>query len=284
ETAPVEAPEVAEPPPENPLDRNFAPEQEHHLEAGENLSFGFANDSHSAQADSDQVHQAPEEERWEVGETPEDMAEPRAANLRETSPRAERDAQKIAVKQPPRAPRREAAVPEFREPEFAAAGSAGAGENPRTAGQRTDIPQDVAYFAAPRPTHSAAWFLGLFVIVAMIFAGASLAVHVEPIAVTRMLSQAPRIGQNFQRPIVPAMLVALRDVHADYGRIKGGQTALLISGTAENVGSSPLHAVLLAVDLLDDAGQHLASNAAFCGNGLTAKMVGEMTPREIEFL
>jgi hypothetical protein len=42
--------------------------------------------------------------------------------------------------------------------------------------------------------------------------------------------------------------------------------------------------VLLAVDLLDDSGKQTASAAVFCGNGLNAKMVGEMTPREIEFL
>ncbi|MGO9451392.1 MAG: zinc-ribbon domain-containing protein [Candidatus Binataceae bacterium] len=283
EPAHFEAPEVAEPPPENPLDRNFAPEPEHHLESGENLSFDFAEDSHPKEEPTESAEaQAPEEDRWEVGEPPEDIPEPRAAELHETSPQAKSAAPKMAVKPPSR--KRDAVVPEFREPEFAAATSAAAAEAPRASGQRADIPDDVAYFSAPRPTHSAAWFLGLFVVVAMIFAGASLAVHMEPIAVTRMLSQAPRIGQNFQRPIVPAMLVALHDVHADYERIKGGQTALLISGTAENVGTSPLHAVLLAVDLVDDAGQHLASNAAFCGNGLTAKMVGEMTPREIEFL
>jgi len=84
--------------------------------------------------------------------------------------------------------------------------------------------------------------------------------------------------------MVPAMLVALHDVHADYQKVKGGQTALLISGTAENVGGAPLHAVLLAVDLLDDSGKQIASAAAYCGTGLSLKMVGEMTPREIEFL
>ena len=79
-------------------------------------------------------------------------------------------------------------------------------------------------------------------------------------------------------------MVALHDVRADYESIKGGQTALLISGTAENVGGEPLHAVLLAVDLLDGGGRQIASNAVYCGNGLTPAMVSEMTPREIEFL
>jgi hypothetical protein len=147
-----------------------------------------------------------------------------------------------------------------------------------------EIPDEVAYFAAHRATHSSAWFLGLFVVIAMLFGAASFAVHLEPTSVIRILSRAPRIGANFQPPTVPAMLVALHDVRADYQRTKGGQTALLISGTAENVGGSPLHAVLLAVDLLDDSGKQMASNAAFCGNGLNPGMVGEMTSREIEFL
>ena len=158
-------------------------------------------------------------------------------------------------------------------------------DSPRRRARAKDfLSEELADLVAPRPTHSSGWFLGLFMVVAVLFGVASLAIHVEPAPVARLLSQVPQVGANFERPMVPAMLVALHDVHADYQQIKGGQTALLITGTAENVGASPLHAVLLAVDLMDAGGKQLASNAAFCGNGLTAAMVGEMTPREIEFL
>src|SRR5262249_4157091 len=40
--------------------------------------------------------------------------------------------------------------------------------------------------------------------------------------------------------------------------------------------------ILIAVDLLDRRGRHLANGAFYCGNGLTARKVNEMTPREID--
>jgi predicted Zn finger-like uncharacterized protein len=273
---------------ENPLDRTFSRERSGELESGENLTFDFANEpnpgEHGTSEDPGVEHHH-SEDRWEVGEAPE---EPEAASdsapkeiparLKPSEPRA----QKPIFTTPPR---HEAPRPrEFRAREFTIPDE-GMEDSPRRRARPKDfISEELADLAAPRPTHSSGWFLGLFMVIAVLFAVASLAIHVEPGPVARLLSQLPQVGANFERPMVPAMLVALHDVHADYQQIKGGQTALLITGTAENVGASPLHAVLLAVDLLDAGGKQLASNAAFCGNGLSAAMVEEMTPREIEFL
>src|SRR5262249_26648884 len=151
---------------------------------------------------------------------------------------------------------------------------AGVEEPPSRRARRSDFLSEELADLSARKLHSSGWFLGLFVVIGVLFGVASLAIHIEPEPVVRILSQIPEVGANFERPMVPATLVALHDVHADYQQIKGGQTALLVSGTAENVGATPLHGVLLAVDLLDAGGKQLASNAAFCGNGLTAAMVG----------
>jgi predicted Zn finger-like uncharacterized protein len=283
---PAEKPQTPE---ENPLDRTFSRERPEDMDAGENLSFDFASESRTGDAETEGVpdQQAHTEDHWEVGDLPEDASvEPRRTVheiSRDPEPEPAARASDAAAMASAREVQRDSPLEGFSAPEFTASHSVAAEER-RAPGQRIDIPDEVAYFAARRPARSAGWFLGLFAVVAMLFASLSFAVHVEPAPVARLLSQAPRVGSNFQRPMLPAMLVALHDVHADYEQIKGGQTALLISGTAENVGSAPLHAVLLAVDLLDNAGKQVASNAAYCGNGLTTKMVGEMTPREIEFL
>jgi predicted Zn finger-like uncharacterized protein len=287
EEPPSAAPST-EAPEENPLDRTFTRERSGELESGENLTFDFANEPNPGEQGTSEdpgVEDRPSEDHWEVGEAPED---PRAASdpVPTEMPARLKPSERAAEKpfftasargeasRPGGLGSREFTIPDggLEEPP------------PRRARHRDFISDEVANLTTHRPTHSSGWFLALFMVIAVLFGVVSLAIHLQPAPVARILSQIPQVGTNFERPMVPAMLVALHDVRADYQQIKGGQTALLISGTAENVGGTPLHAVLLAVDLLDAGGKPLASNAAFCGNGLTAAMVGEMTPREIEFL
>ena len=123
----------------------------------------------------------------------------------------------------------------------------------------------------------------MFFFIAIAFLGASALICDEPAASARILSQAPRIGGYFARPIVPAMLVALHDVHSEYYTLKGGHVALVISGNAQNVGTRPLHLVEIDADLIGGDAHPIASQSVDCGNELSAKMIGEMTPREIEF-
>jgi hypothetical protein len=273
---------------ENPLDRTFTRERSGELESGENLTFDFANEPNPGEhgtSDEPGVEDRHSEDHWEVGEAPEDphaASDPVPREMPARPKPSERSAEKTFFTAPPR---REAPRPgDLRSREFTIPDAGLEEPPPRRARHKDFISDEVANLATHGPTHSSGWFLGLFMVIALLFGVVSLAIHIQPAPVARILSQIPQVGANFERPMVPAMLVALHDVHADYQQIKGGQTALLISGTAENVGGTPLHAVLLAVDLLDADGKQLASNAAFCGNGLTAAMVGEMTPREIEFL
>ena len=272
---------------ENPLDRTFTRERSGGLESGENLRFDFANEPNPGEHGTSEeagVEDRRSEDRWEVGESAEDpeAASDLAPKEMPARPGASDAPAPKPIFTPP--PRREAPSPgEFRAREFTIP-DAGVEEPPSRRTKRRDfLSEELADLTARKP-HSSGWFLGLFMVIAVLFGVASLAIHIEPGPVAQILSQIPQVGANFERPMVPAMLVALHDVHADYQQIKGGQTALLVSGTAENVGASPLHGVLLAVDLLDAGGKQLASNATFCGNGLTAAMVEEMTPREIEFL
>jgi hypothetical protein len=123
----------------------------------------------------------------------------------------------------------------------------------------------------------------MFFFVAIAFFGVSAFISDEPAASARILSQAPGIGGYFARPIVPAMLVALHDVRAEYYTLKGGHVALVITGIAHNVSGRRLHLVQIDASLLGNGTRPLASQSVYSGNELSATMLGEMTPREIEF-
>ncbi len=132
-------------------------------------------------------------------------------------------------------------------------------------------------------THSARFALALMLLVAIGYGAATMLVRSAPAAAAELLSRMPLIGERFVMPITPARLVALRAVHADYLPTKGGHNSLVITGIAENVGDNPLHAVRIAVALRDAARRPLADRAIYCGNTLSAAMVAQMTPHEIEF-
>ena len=131
--------------------------------------------------------------------------------------------------------------------------------------------------------HSAGYFLGLFAIVIFGFGILTMVIQSAPIASAGLLSALPIVGSGLQPPISPARRVALADVQAQYTMLKGNQTALVISGTAENLTSIPLGAVQIEAALTASSPQPLRSQAVYCGNSLSSKMLGEMTPHEIEF-
>ncbi len=214
--------------------------------AGENLSFDFA-DEPLEMGNAGQPEPAAEvpddSERWSVGDdTSFDAPVPEA----------------VERKRAPRKPRKDPAA----EPDF--------------------IDDAAAPIYNHQVTHSSRFVLGLILLVAFGYGALTLLVRSAPAAAADALSRMPLIGDRFVTPITPARLVALRAVHADYLRTKGGHQALVITGIAENVGNDPLHAVRIAVDLR--GGQRaLASRSIFCGNTLSAAMVAQMTPHEIDF-
>jgi Protein of unknown function (DUF3426) len=146
-----------------------------------------------------------------------------------------------------------------------------------------DTADDTDEDESPGATHASGVFLAAFLFVAIAFLGASAIICDEPAASARILSGAPRIGEYFARPIVPAMLVALHDVRSQYYSLKGGHVALVITGTAQNVGGRPLHLVGIDADLIGAGANPVAHQSVYCGNELSSTMLGEMTPREIEF-
>ncbi len=148
-------------------------------------------------------------------------------------------------------------------------------------GKRHDL--DIVAMDRGRAVHSAGFFMALFLSMALGFGALSLAICGQPAASASVLARIPGLGERFAGPASGAVLVALRDVKTDYQKINGEHTALVITGNAENVGSQPLHTVAIAVSLLDNAQHDLGRQVVYCGNNLSNKMIGEMTPRELEF-
>jgi hypothetical protein len=131
--------------------------------------------------------------------------------------------------------------------------------------------------------HSAGTFLGLFAMVIFGFGIVTMVIQSAPVASAGLLSALPIIGDGLQPPVTAAQRVALGQVQAQYTRLKGNQSALVISGTVENLTFGPLGAVQIEAALTASGPQPLRSQAVYCGNSLSSRMIGEMTQREIEF-
>ena len=180
-------------------------------------------------AESDELERPePHDGGWQVGETPEDFehaqtrqAPSRMADEEPAPPPKPTQVRRMAAPL-------EAEMPRYAQPPAQAKSSA------FQMGRADD--DDTAESTYAGATHSSGVFLALFFFVAIAFLGASALICGEPAASARILSTAPQIGGYFARPIVPAMLVALHDVHSEYYALKGGHTALVITGTAQNVG------------------------------------------------
>ncbi|MBF6567425.1 MAG: zinc-ribbon domain-containing protein [Candidatus Binataceae bacterium] len=150
--------------------------------------------------------------------------------------------------------------------------------------ERSTMSRRAAYGADRITVHSVGLVLGFFLLVVIAFGFASLLICNAPTASAGFLNNLPGIAGRFAPPIVPARLVALKDVTTSSRILRGNVNALVITGKAENVGGAPLHTVQIAADLLDRNHRPLAMGTAFCGNNLAPAMLNEMTPREIDFL
>ena len=291
--APVEQKKAESPPPpkpaarpesrqkgsdDDPLSRPFG-DRDQKADTGENFKFDFNFDrGQIGDAESERELERPDhdDEDWQVGDTPSEFA----------SAPSRRAPTMMDEAEPPQ--RRAAASAQSRR-----MGSPLAAEGPRYAerppiraggfqlGHAVTAAADAA--SSSIGTHSSISFLALFFFVAIGFLGASALICDEPAASARILSQAPGFGDQFASPIVPAMVVALHDVHTQYYQLKGGHLALVVSGKVQNVSARPLHLIEIDANLIGAGARALANQDVYCGNELSPTMLGEMTPREIEF-
>lgn len=246
----------AEPHDDDPLSKPFNDDREDNP-LGENLSFDFRDDPVDAIEEPLESRDLPDDnDQWQVGDT-----EPEPPPVK---PKPEPEAIR------PREPLEEI-IP-------AAAKKS----------RRTD---DVDEFVRPEKApiynrgliRSSRFFMGLFLLVAIGYGLLTFLIHSAPEAATEILSQMPLVGQRFVLPITPAQLVALRNVTSEYQRTKDNRTTLVVAGLAENVGTGPLRVVKIAVRLRDSAQKEVGHKDVYCGDNLSEKMIGEMTPHELDF-
>ncbi|HUY19670.1 MAG TPA: zinc-ribbon domain-containing protein [Candidatus Binataceae bacterium] len=251
EAAAPEAP-LSEPPAAE-LARSFAAPSSEEPPAGENLTFDF-DDTPTLEDDPEAAVDRHHGD-WRVGDDPAEVASHRGP-----------------ISSPPlAAPHPSASADEVEAPEDEVFFS-----------ERATIPDHPPYVPDHSRVHSTGFVLGLFVMVVLLFGAGSLLICNAPVASAEFLNTLPGIAGRFASPIVPARLVALKDVNANYRTIKGNR-ALVITGNAINVGTAPLHTVQLAASLIDSSQRPVAGGTVFCGNNVSPTMIGEMTPQELEF-
>jgi predicted Zn finger-like uncharacterized protein len=255
-------------PHDDPLNRSFE-EPPPRGDTGENLKFDFSHEPGASREESEREFRERDDrnEGWQVGDADED-------------PRPRRRVQPaMDIDDVPPAPQDNRA-PQGRSQFAAGADLASSRETVR---ERQRVPDDVSFIEDPSSIHSSTYFIGVFFIVAVGFFVLSLLINGEPAASVKMIGQMPVIGSHFARPMIPATLVALEDVRIETRTLKGGQSALVVTGSARNAGHLPLHAIQIEVLLLNQTGQSVARAQTFCGNDLSPRMFEEMTPRELEF-
>jgi predicted Zn finger-like uncharacterized protein len=131
---------------------------------------------------------------------------------------------------------------------------------------------------------SARSFIGLFFMIALMFIALTLVVYGIPSASAELLRRMPMIGSEFVQPTPLENFVTVSDVQSSYQSIKDGHSALVLTGVVKNGSSVALHTIQVGVRLLDAAKHDVASSAVYCGTTLSPRMIGEMTPHELEFL
>jgi predicted Zn finger-like uncharacterized protein len=276
-TSPVARPASPEPPTAAPAppseprpstdDLLSKPFHEELPETGENLKFDFNDDQlhHEAPA-ADEMAADRDSSDWQVGE-PELEAPPAAPEVQPSQP-AFAQAKADAAEPDSKASRLAMRPPKL----------------PKPMEDEEFLDEDAApVYNRGKATHSARFFVGLFLLIALGYAAITVFIRSAPATAADMLSHLPKIGDRFILPIAPARMVATRDVHADYLRTKGGHTVLVVTGIAENVSERSLHAVQIEASLRDAAQHPIANQVVYCGNNLSASMVAQMTPHELEF-
>jgi Protein of unknown function (DUF3426) len=220
---------------------------------GKNLTFDFSDEAPASAGPREGGYEDRARERWQVGEPGSD-----AARVRETL---------------------RARIPELEEsqapPEFGYFRP----EDVSAAARRLEVDLRGRSYAV----HSAGFLVGIFALLIFGFGILSLLICGAPLASADLLSALPVIGPSFEPPVSPARRVALSQIQARYTTIKDGQRALVISGSAENVGPEALGTVQIEASLLGAGQQMLRGQAVYCGNNLSPTMIGEMTPHELEF-
>jgi predicted Zn finger-like uncharacterized protein len=120
------------------------------------------------------------------------------------------------------------------------------------------------------------------IVAAMYFVFASALVS-SPALRNRVLGRVPFIG-SLGADRLMTRKVALSDVVGNYQRIKDGKEVFVITGKALNTAPVGLYSVQIAGKLYASDGRALDEKVIYCGNVISAKVLRDLTPRELSVL
>lgn len=109
------------------------------------------------------------------------------------------------------------------------------------------------------------------------------ALFASPVLCDRLIGRLPIIGHLGDDRLLRRK-VALSDVVGNYQRIKDGKDVFVITGKALNTAPVALHSVQIAGKLYGRDGRALDEKTIYCGNVISAKVLKDLTPRELSIL
>jgi predicted Zn finger-like uncharacterized protein len=109
------------------------------------------------------------------------------------------------------------------------------------------------------------------------------ALFASPRLCDKLVGRLPLIGRLGDDRLLTRK-VALSDVVGSYQRIKDGKDVFVITGKALNTAPLALRSVQIAGRLYDAGGQALDEKVIYCGNVISAKVLKDLTPRELSIL
>ncbi len=125
-------------------------------------------------------------------------------------------------------------------------------------------------------------FIFLLLVVAA-YAVFTRALFASPAWCDRLVGRLPLIGTLGDERLL-VRKVALSDVVGSYQRIKEGKEVFVITGKALNTASVALHGVQITGKLYDGTRRPLDQKTIYCGNVISAKVLKDLTPRELSIL
>ncbi len=115
------------------------------------------------------------------------------------------------------------------------------------------------------------------------YAAVARALFASPALCDRMVGRIPLIGRLGDDRLLTRK-VALSDVVGSYQRIKDGKDVFVITGKALNTAPVALHSIQISGKLYGGGGQALDEKVIYCGNVISAKVLKDLTPRELSIL
>lgn len=137
--------------------------------------------------------------------------------------------------------------------------------------------------AASRERNAVRAVLMFLLLVLFGYAILTRALFSSPALADRLLGPLPLIG-TLTRGSQLARDISLLEVRGVFQKLKSGKDVFVITGDAVSAAPVTLSSVEIRGQLLDAEGKVLAEKRIYCGNVVSAKILNNLTPREVSVL